>query len=122
MASLSATADTEPYQVVSTVEGEIRELLRKQSGVSGRGVHAPAEQGPDAISSLLANVAGHAVSEIDRVITELQDVRDFLEAESERVRQEVAKFAEMSQDALASIKSINCAIEPWKGPSSGQPR
>jgi phosphomannomutase len=34
MTSLSAKADTEPYQVVSTVEGEIRELLRKEPGAT----------------------------------------------------------------------------------------
>jgi hypothetical protein len=79
---------------------------------------------PDAgsIASLLANVAGQSVSEIDQVICKLQEVRDFLQSESDRVRQEVAKFTAASDGTLAFIKNINSALEPWKGASLGQQR
>jgi hypothetical protein len=118
----AATTDAEPYQVVSTFEGEIRELLRKESSARSGKPDAAPEQGPDSLTLLLANVAGHSIKEIDGLISELQEVRDFLQAESDRVQKEVAKFAEMSTRALEGVKSVNGLIEPWKGASANQTR
>jgi delta 1-pyrroline-5-carboxylate dehydrogenase len=122
MAVVSAQARSEPYHVVSTVEGEIKELFRKESTARNSTADTSAHLQADSISSLLTDVAGHSLKEIDGLISELQEVRDFLQRESDRVRQEVLKFAETSQGALACIKSINSVIAPWKGAGVSETR
>jgi delta 1-pyrroline-5-carboxylate dehydrogenase len=122
MASVSTQAHSDSYQVVSTVEGEIKELFRKESAARNSTADTSAHLEADSISSLLMDVAGQSLKEIDGLISELQEVRDFLQRESDRVRREVAKFAETSQGALACIKSINSAIAPWKGANASPTR
>jgi hypothetical protein len=117
MASASANADTESFQVVATVEGEIRELLRKQPGRRNSTTDTSSMPDVDAVFSLLGTVGESSVKEIDGVIAELQQLRDFLQSEGDRVRGEVAKYAEMNQGALACVEKFTSAIEPWKAPA-----
>jgi hypothetical protein len=58
------------------------------------------------ISSLLQRVAGTSVQEIDRLIAELQNLRETLSTEGERVQREIAKYATLSQSACSQPKSF----------------
>jgi|SRR5215208_854545 len=48
------------------------------------------------------------------LFSELQEVRDFLKSEGERVQREVANYAQLNQSALAAIKINTDTIGPWK--------
>jgi hypothetical protein len=61
------------------------------------------------ISSLLQRVAGTSVQEIDRLIAELQNLRETLSTEGERVQREIAKYATLMQSAMPSTKIIQAA-------------
>ena len=54
------------------------------------------------------------MEEIDRVILELQGVRDLLRREGERVTREVAGFASLSHVAITSMKVIADSLQQWK--------
>ena len=106
----------EAVAVTSAVEGEIREFVRRDliATRKARSEPAAADIGADNITSLIQRVAGASVSEIDHLISELQHVRDFLQAEADRVQREVANYTHVSQTALASVKIITDSMGQWK--------
>ncbi len=103
--------------VVATqvVEGEIRDFVRRDVLAMRKGRDgAPETVVPDNIGTLIERVSGTSVREIDNLITELQQVRDFLHAEGERVQRELTQYAHTTQTALASIKIISDSMGQWK--------
>lgn len=96
-------------QASSEFEGEIREFIRRD--VTTRRPSAEPTATPQAesdnLNSLLERVSGATVAEIDRLITELQNIRSLLQSEGERVRREITGYAGLSQSAVATMKVIN---------------
>src|SRR5262249_57278610 len=66
------------------------------------------------ISTLLQRVAGSSVQEIDRLITELQTLRDMLQEEGARVQREITEYAHLSQSAMQSTKIIADSLGTWR--------
>jgi hypothetical protein len=63
---------------------------------------------PDAedLNALILRVAAASVEEIDRVILELQGVRDMLLSEGERLNRELARFTNITQAAMTATEVI----------------
>ena len=59
------------------------------------------------ISALLQRVADSSVAEIDRLMSELQTLRDLLHSEGTRVQREIAGYAHLSQSVVQSTKIIS---------------
>ncbi len=55
-----------------------------------------------------------AISEIQRLIDQLQAARDFLRAEGERLRQMNARYAHLTQTASASVGILSGRIGKWQ--------
>ena len=76
-------------------EGEIREFVRRDVAFLRR-QRSDADQASEPVSDnlnvLIRRVSGASMEEIDRVILELQGVRDMLRAEGERVSREIARL------------------------------
>jgi len=96
--------ETTGLERVEAVEGEIREFMRSDAA----GLRQPPENDgkivADNIGSLIQRVSGSSVQEIDRLISDLQILRERLHDEGERVRREIAEFATLNQAAMQSIK------------------
>jgi hypothetical protein len=58
------------------------------------------------IGTLLQRVAGSSAQEVDRLIVDLQAMRETLQAESARVQREITEYAHLSQSAMQSTKII----------------
>jgi hypothetical protein len=59
------------------------------------------------------------MEEIDRVILELQGVRDMLRNEGERVSREIAGYASLNHAAMTAMKVIGDSLKQWKeGPDA----
>ena len=58
--------------------------------------------------------AGASMEEIDRVILELQGVRDMLRSEGERVSRELAGYASLSHASMTAMKVIGDSLKQWK--------
>jgi hypothetical protein len=54
------------------------------------------------------------MEEIDRVILELQGVRNMLHNEGERVSREIAGYASLSRSAMTAMKVIGDSLKQWK--------
>jgi hypothetical protein len=99
-------------------EGEIREFIRRDVSHLRRPPNEASEQAVTNINSLLDRVSGSSVSEIDRLIADLRNVRDFLHSEGERVQREIASYAQLSQVAMTSVKIIAESMSQWKSQTS----
>jgi acetyl-CoA acetyltransferase len=74
----------------------------------------PVDLGATVINSLLDRVSGSSVAEIDRLIVDLRNVRDFLHTEGERVQREIQSYAQLSSVAMTSVKIIAESMSQWK--------
>jgi signal recognition particle subunit SEC65 len=79
-------------QAAAAFEGEIREFVRRDAALPRRqrderdaAADAPAKN----LNTLIQRVAAASMEEIDRVILELQGVRDMLRSEGERVSRDI---------------------------------
>ena len=106
---------TEPHKSAeSAVEEEIREFVRRDVAPLRRTPEADSEVVANDIMTLLQRVAGFSVAEIDRLMSELQTLRDLLHSEGARVQREIAGYAHLSQSAMQSTKIITESLAMWK--------
>jgi len=130
-----APPDRRPSEKLSTVdqatanavEGEIREFVRRDvaSVPHRQRSEVDSSNGPAAenLNALIRRAAGDSMEEIDRVIRELESVRDMLRNEGERVSREVAGYASLSHAATTAMKVIADSIKQWKdAPDKSGPR
>lgn len=76
---------------------------------------APAEdQSTQHVNALIKQVSGASIEEIDRVIRELNSVRELLRGEGDRVTREIAGFASLSHAAITSMRVIADSVAEWK--------
>ena len=97
------------------VEGEIREFVRRDGQALRRAPENDSELVAHNIGTLLQRIAGTSVQEVDRLIGELQQLRELLHQEGARVQREITEYAHLSQSAMQSTKIIAESLSHWKG-------
>ena len=98
-------------------EGEIREFVRRDVATLRRQrneTDAPSDSAAENLNALIRRIAGASMEEIDRVILELQGVRDMLRSEGERVSRELAGYASLSHASMTAMKVIGDSLKQWK--------
>jgi hypothetical protein len=104
--------------VADAFEGEMREFFRRDLS---RLHEQLSEAGPvDGLSTksldeLIRRIAGASIEEIDRVILELQEVRNLLCNEGERLSHEISRYASLSHMSMTAMKSISDSLKQSKG-------
>jgi hypothetical protein len=109
--------DVDQAAATATFEGEIREFVRRDVTFLRRqrsGAEPAPEPVSDNLNSLIRRVSGASMDEIDRVIVELQGVRDMLRSEGERVSREIAGYASLSHASMTAMKVIGDSLRQWK--------
>jgi hypothetical protein len=96
------------------VEGEIREFVRRDVSTLRRQPESDSEMVASNIGTLLQRVAGTSVKEIDKLIAELQTLREMLHNEGARVQREIVEYATLSQAAMQSTRIIAESLTHWK--------
>lgn len=103
---------------LSKLEGDIRAFVRRDTASLRRTqpnkTDVSAEPSVENLDALIRRVAGTSTEEIDRVILELQGVRDMLRGEGERVSRDIAGYASLSQRAMSAMKVVNDSLKRWK--------
>ena len=117
--SRDATSDMDK-SVESEVEGEIREFVRRDVATLRRHPEDDSEIVASNISSLLQRVSGTSVQEIDRLIAELQTLRDLLSIEGARVQREIVEYATSASPRCSRPRSSPraCRLEKAGDPPS----
>jgi len=126
LAEVSAETD----QAVAAFEGEIREFVRRdvtfvrKTKTDTALVPEPPAGDPaaDNLNSLIRRVSVASMEEIDRVILELQAVRDLLRNEGDRVSREISGYASLSHAATTSMKVIAESLSQWRAGPTNFPR
>lgn len=101
----------------TAVEGEIRDFVRRDVAFLRKqrpDMEAANDPAAENLHALIRRVAGSSMEEIDRVILELQGVRDMLRAEGERVSREIAGYASLNHASLTAMKVIGDSLKQWK--------
>ena len=97
------------------VEAEIRGFVRRDGDVQPR---APAENESEMVASSINSVLHRAtttsVQEIDKLITELQTLRDTLHSEGARVQREIVQYSTLTRTTLESTKIIAESLTQFK--------
>jgi hypothetical protein len=119
---ISQKAADQDQAAETAVEGEIREFVRRDGASLRRAPETDSELVANNVSALLQRVAGSSVQEIDRLIAELQTLRNLLHDEGVRVQREIAEYAHLSQSAMQSTKIIAESLAKWKGTGEWSPR
>src|ERR1700743_323945 len=105
---------------VSEVEEGIREFVRNDIAYLRRPVAVSVPEATlNNVNSLIHRVAGTSVSEIEKLISELEAVRDLLHAEGQRVQREIAGYAQLSQAAMKSTRLPADTVQQWRRAASG---
>lgn len=108
----------------TAVEGEIREFVRRDMSLLRRQrgeVEAGSDTVNDSLNSLIRRVSGASMEEIDRVILELQGVREMLRDEGDRISREIAGYASLSHASMTAMKVIADSLKQWKDGPSAEP-
>jgi hypothetical protein len=124
-----AEAETEidnNLAAVSDVEAGIREFvrndiayLRRPPQVSTEPLEPNTEATVNNVNSLIQRVAGTSLAEIEKLISELESLRDLLHAEGQRVQREISGYAQLSQAAMKSTRMIADNVTQWKRAADG---
>ena len=114
---IRASRSAEDAAPANEVEGEIRGFVRKEFASVRRPppLAESGDQGAQQVNSLIQRVAGASVMEIEKLISELQTLRDFLRSEGDRVQREIAGYVQLSDAAMKSTKIIADSVTQWKG-------
>jgi hypothetical protein len=113
---------------VSEVEAGIRDFVRNDIAYLRRAPVASPETAPvepnseatvNNVNSLIQRVAGTSLAEIEKLISELESLRDLLHAEGQRVQREISGYAQLSQAAMKSTRMIADNVTQWKRAADG---
>ena len=66
------------------------------------------------LNALIRRVAGTSMGEIDRVMRELESVREMLRSEDERVSREISSYASLNHTATTAMQVIADSINQCK--------
>ena len=109
--SIFARKASEPDEkVAADVKGKIGELVGRDIVEPQR---KPANDGEAAVSDLdllLQRVSGNSVQEMDRIINDLKMLREQLQREGERVANEIAAYASLSDTAIQTTETISARL------------
>jgi len=107
---------------LNAVEGDIRQLVRREGPLADpRRTELEISNNPAAenLSTHVQRVAGTSMEEVDRVIRELESVRELLKNEGQRVSREIASYASLSHAASTAMRVIAESVKQWKEGTDG---
>ena len=120
--------EMDDHNAVSEVEEGIREFVRNDIAYLRRPpipspdtvpMDSNAEATVNNVNSLIQRVAGTSLAEIEKLISELESLRDLLHAEGQRVQREISGYAQLSHAAMKSTRMIADNVTQWKRAADG---
>ena len=109
-------------EVFSKLEDEIHEVISRTATAPRVPQQNDNELAASNIGSLLQRVSGTSVHEVEKLIAELQILRDMLQKEAARVQREIVGYAALIQNARRSISTISESLSFWQRDRDDPPR
>jgi len=104
----------EAVEIFSKLEGEIRELVCRDATVPRLERENDNELAAINIGTMLQHVSGTSVQGIEKLIAELQILRNMLQNEAARVQREIVGYAVLIQNVRQSTSTISESLSFWK--------
>jgi hypothetical protein len=101
----NAVSQPEPAKASKAIQERPQEFPRHDVPTDYRPLEPAENVGADA-NSLLLGVVGASVSEIESLIRQLEQLRDFMSQKSHYIQREVEDYGRLSDEVTASIKII----------------
>jgi len=115
MSGIEPDVSTQALTAVADVVEDIGDMLRADASPA---IEAPAEEpfdfGSAELTAMIQTMSSTPAVELDRLIDELQEARDYLQSECERIERETTGYVELSQTALESVKIIADTVGEWR--------
>ena len=99
---------TRALQTLATIESETRELILAE---------APSQRSTEtdaAIALLIKEIGATSIAEIEKLIGGMEEAKNFLQSEKERIQRETARYTKLAQTASASIEIIFDTVRGWR--------
>jgi hypothetical protein len=96
--------DFQAFAASLAVEGEVCDLPSAKPWMQAAN---------SAMTPLIQELGATSTSEIERLITELQEAKDHLQSERERIEQEALRYTSLAQMASTTAKIISDAVSQW---------
>ena len=81
----------------------------------GDATDPPNDPSEEDLNALLRHVASPSLNEIDRVMHDLESVRELLRKEGERITRDIIDYASLSRESMSAMKVISKGIKQLKG-------
>ena len=88
--------------------------LRRDAETANPETSQRVPEAPRMVSEFVRHMAGGCLTELDQTIADLSQLRDFLHAESERIKREISGYLQFKHIAIGSTKTIVDNIGQWK--------
>ena len=116
----AAPKQFEETDVTANIEEHLSALVRRDIAPSRyREREAAADPTSGHLNGLLQQVADASIEEIDRIILELQGVRDMLRGEGERLSDEIARYATLNNITITLMRSVADRLKHSKRTENG---
>jgi hypothetical protein len=102
---LASEANRDPSGLIQSAEVELRRLKPEADSGSERA---------SSLSAVIQRMSGTSLVEIEKLITELQSLRDHLLNEGQRIQREISGYARLNQGAVESTRVITETLLKWK--------
>jgi hypothetical protein len=105
---MKARREKSPPEAVAANAGikqEIYELAHEE-------LSAQAETDAE-FTPLIQKVGAASISEIDRLLAELEEARNYLQSEGKRIELEMARYTNLTQMTSLTAKIISDAVSQW---------
>jgi hypothetical protein len=99
---------TRALQTLAAIKRETRELILAEAP-SQRLAETDAE-----VVLLIEKIGATSIGEIEKLIGGMQEAKNFLQSEKERIQRETARYAKLAQTASASIEIIFDTVRGWR--------
>ena len=93
-------------EVNGNISDKITDIIHRADAHLRRQSEPTIPDGPSQLNSIIQRVSGGSVAEIDRLIGELQSLREYLLKEGQRIQRELAEYTRVNQGAFESTKMI----------------
>jgi hypothetical protein len=95
-------------QALGIIESETRDLVHAEVPST------PKSETDVEIAPLVQKIGATSIAEIEKMIGELHEAKDFLQSEGERVQRETEHYTNLTQMASASVKIISDTVAGWR--------
>ena len=88
------------------VEGEVCDLAHAE-------VSTQTETDATEIAPLIQQIGDTSIAEIDRLIAELQEAKNYLQSEGERIERAMVRYTNLTKMASFTAEMISDAVSQW---------